>query len=107
MKKIFFPAIALGLMLTACESGYKKSPVVTPQRMVCANGSPAQITFYSPQEARLVFEEKSYNLERIDSVSGIKYANSSISYWNKGIEAMIIRSDNSTTTCTCVPQKGL
>ena len=107
MTKNTLAALLIGLALSGCESGYNKSPVVTPQRMTCANGTPAHITLYSPQEAKLVFEDKSYNLERVETASGVKYANSSISFWNKGIDAMIIRSDNSITTCTYIPRSGL
>jgi membrane-bound inhibitor of C-type lysozyme len=95
------------LALTACESGYKKSPVVTPQPMSCNGNVPAQVTLYSPTEAKLTFEEKSYNLNRIETASGVKYGNSDITYWNKGIDAMITKRDGTISTCTYVPKSGL
>jgi membrane-bound inhibitor of C-type lysozyme len=96
------------LFLSGCGGGmYRKSPVVTPQPMACTDGKPAQITLFSPEEARLVFGEKSYNLRRVETASGVKYANSSISYWNKGIDAMITTGDGAVTTCTYVPRGGL
>jgi len=88
-------------------STYKKSPVVTPQRMVCTGEVPAAITLYSPTDAKLVFEEKAYNLSRIETASGVKYGNSDITYWNKGIDAMITKDDGAVTTCTYVPKSGL
>ncbi len=107
MKKFAALPIMMCLALTACETGYKKSPVVTAQRMSCTGDVPAAITLYSPTEAKLVFEDKAYDLNRVETASGVKYANSSISYWNKGIDALITRSDNSMTTCTYVPKSGL
>lgn len=88
-------------------STYKKSPVVTPQPMSCTGEIPANITLYSPEEAKLVFEDKAYNLKRIETASGAKYGNSDISYWNKGINAMITKDDGTITTCTYIPRSGL
>lgn len=110
MTKTSAPLLTLlGIMLfvTACETGYKKSPVVTPQRMSCSGSVPAQITLFSPEDARLNFEGKNYDLRRQQTASGVKYANSAISFWNKGIDAMITRGDGSMTTCTYIPKSGL
>lgn len=110
MTKTAAPLLTLlGIMLcvTACETGYKKSPVVTPQRMACSGGLPAQITLFSPEDARLTFEGKNYDLRRIRTASGVKYGNSDISFWNKGIDAMITRGNGSMTTCTYIPKNGL
>jgi membrane-bound inhibitor of C-type lysozyme len=108
MKKTVLLLFLIPLTLTACEtSKYKKSPVVTPQPMSCTGEHPAQITLFSPEEAKLVFENKSYNLRRVETASGIKYENSNISYWNKGIDAMITRGDGTVTTCTYIPRNGL
>lgn len=99
--------LTLPLLLSGCAGQkYSKAPV-TPQPMNCAGNIPAQVTLFSPSEAKLTFEEKSYDLNRIETASGIKYGNSDISYWNKGIDAMIIRKDGSTTTCTYIPKTGL
>lgn len=95
------------LTLTACGTAYKKSPVVTPQRMSCTGEVPAQITLYSPTEAKLTFEDKSYNLNRIETASGVKYGNRNISFWNKGIDALITREDGTMTSCTYIPKSGL
>ncbi len=95
------------LTLTGCESGSQKRLPVTPQPMSCAGNIPAQITLYTPEEAKLIFEGKSYNLKRAPSASGIKYSNSDVTYWNKGIDALIIRADGTTTNCTYIPKAGL
>ena len=106
-KKAVAPFLLL-LALTACEtSNYKRSPVVTPQPMACSGNVPAQITLYSPDEAKLTYQEKSYILNRIETASGVKYGNGDISYWNKGIDAMITKRDGSITTCTYIPKTGL
>lgn len=108
MKKTTLSVLILPLLLCACESsGYKKSPVVTPQRMSCTGNHPAQITLYSPTDATLVFEEKSYALNRIETASGVKYGNSDINFWNKGIDALITRDDGTMTSCTYIPRNGL
>lgn len=99
--------MTLLLALCACQSGGDRSPVVTPQKMICGLGSPAQITLYSPQIAVLVFEGKSYDLEREESSSGIRYANRSIEFWNKGIDALITRENGSVANCTYIPKSGL
>lgn len=103
------PLIPLLLLLAlgACETRYKPSPVVTPQRMTCSGNIPAQVTLYSPTDAKLTFEEKSYMLNRIETASGVKYGNREISFWNKGIDAMIIKGSGSITTCTYIPKSGL
>ena len=97
----------LALTLAACQSGSNRSPVVTPQKMTCAGDKPAQVILYSPEEAVLTFEEKAYELRREETISGAKYANRSISFWNKGIDALITRDDGTVTTCTFIPKQGL
>jgi membrane-bound inhibitor of C-type lysozyme len=99
-------AFLLVLALAACESGPSRSPVVTPQRMSCG-GVPAQVILYSPEEAKLTFKEKSYTLRRMQTTSGVKYGNSDISFWNKGIDALITREDGSMTSCIYIPKTGL
>ena len=101
------PVLLAALFLPGCETGYKRSPVVTPQRMVCTGNVPAQVTLYSPQEATLNFDKKSYDLKRIETASGVKYGNSDVTFWNKGIDAMITRDDGSIITCTYIPKTGL
>lgn len=105
-KTILF-LFLLPLTLSACQSGMGRSPVVTPQKMVCAGDAPAQITLYSPQEAVLNFEEKSYDLNRMETASGVKYGSGDITYWNKGIDVLITRDDGTMTTCTYIPKQGL
>lgn len=99
--------LLLALSVAGCTGPKYGHAPVTPQAMHCANGTPAQVTLYSPAEAKLVFEDKAYTLERIETASGVKYGNSSVTYWNKGIDAMIIRKDGSMTTCTFAPRNGL
>lgn len=53
------------------------------------------------------FEEKNYDLNRIETASGVKYGNRSVTYWNKGIDALITRDDGTMTTCTYTPKQGL
>lgn len=102
----FLLLVLVGL-LAGCGTTYKRSPVVTPQKFACTGDKPAQITLYSPEEAVLTFEEKSYDLNRIQTGSGVKYGNRSISFWNKGIDALITRDDGSMVSCTVVPRSGL
>lgn len=97
--------LLLCLAVAACSSTPKRIPV-TPQPMACA-GAPAQITLYSPTDAKLTFEDRSYALNRIETASGVKYGNDEVTYWNKGIDAMITRKDGTTTECTYVPRSGL
>ncbi len=108
MNKVIVAPILLSLVLVAgCASQGKKRPVVTPQPMSCSGNIPAQITLYSPKEAKLTYQDKSYMLNRIETASGVKYGNNDISFWNKGIDAMITRGDGSMTSCTYVPKPGL
>ena len=98
----------LPLLLSGCGgTKYGRSPVVTAQQMSCAGNHPAQVTVYSPEEAKLTFEEKAYELNRVQTASGAQWANSDITFWNKGIDAMVIRKDGSMTTCTFMPKSGL
>lgn len=98
--------VAAMFFLDGCASAPKKRMPVTPQPMSCA-GKPASITLFSPEEARLVFEDKAYSLKRSSVASGILYSNSDLSYWNKGIEASVTRKGGVITTCTYVPRAGL
>ncbi len=103
-----FLLLTLILLLPGCGGGgYTRSPVVTPQQLSCTGNKPAQITLYSPSEARLTFEDKSYDLNRIETASGVKYENGDISFWNKGIDALITRDDGSMSTCVMIPKAGL
>lgn len=106
-KRIIIVLIPI-LLLTACagSSKVRKMPV-TPQKMSCSNGTAAQITLLSPDHAKLTFEGQNYNLERTQTASGVQYGNSKITYWNKGIEAMITQKGGSATICSYIPQNGL
>lgn len=100
--------IAIAVTLSACESTKKsKRMPVTPQQMICNDGINASITLYSPEEARLVFNETPHRVKRESVESGVRYANSDISYWNKGISATITMKDGSTSTCEYKPKAGL
>jgi membrane-bound inhibitor of C-type lysozyme len=101
------PLLLLVLALAGCAGQKYGHAPVTPQRMSCSGNVPADVTLYSPAEAKLHFEEKSYTLNRIETASGVQYGNSDITFWNKGIDAMIIRKDGSMTTCTYMPKSGL
>ena len=107
MKRVAPLALFLALTVTACETGYKRSPVVTPQRMMCSGNRPAQITLYSPTDAVLAFDQKNYTLKRVETASGVQYGNDDITFWNKGIDAMITRDNGAVTTCTYIPRAGL
>ncbi len=96
----------LVLALMACGTPPHRSPVVTPQPMSCTGNVPAAFTVHSPEDAVLSFEGKSYDLKRAPSTTGAKYANSRISLWNKGVDAMITRADGSITTCAHLPKAG-
>lgn len=101
-------SLSLALLLTGCGGGQKYGHApVTPRAMTCSGGTAAQITLFSPAEAKLVFEDNSYTLGRIETASGVQYGNSDITFWNKGIDAMITRKDGSISTCTYLPKGGL
>jgi len=108
MKKIAFASLLLlPLIASGCATKKYGHAPVTPQVMSCSGNVPAAVTLYSPAEAKLTFEEKSYELNRLETASGVQYGNSDITFWNKGIDAMIIRKDGSMTTCTYMPKGGL
>jgi membrane-bound inhibitor of C-type lysozyme len=111
MKKIaanpFVLFVAIALMMGGCASQKYGHAPVTPRTLSCSGNVPAQVTLYSPSEAKLSFEDKSYQLNRIETASGVQYGNSDITFWNKGIDAMITRKDGSITTCTFMPKTGL
>ncbi len=98
--------LSIILAIGACESTKSKRMPVTPQPMVCAGNMPASITLYSPEEAKLIFEEKSYILERETTASGVKYAKGKMAFWNKGINAVITNGDKAVN-CTYIPKPGL
>jgi membrane-bound inhibitor of C-type lysozyme len=93
--------------LAACESGYKRTKVVTPQRLSCTGDIPATLTLYANHDAALNFEGKSYNLERVESTSGVKYANKNINIQINGISAIITRKEGAMTHCMFMPKPGL
>jgi membrane-bound inhibitor of C-type lysozyme len=99
--------VAIALMMGGCASQKYGHAPVTPRTLSCSGNVPAQVTLYSPSEAKLSFEDKSYQLNRIETASGVQYGNSDITFWNKGIDAMITRKDGSITTCTFMPKTGL
>ncbi|MFA5591867.1 MAG: MliC family protein [Micavibrio sp.] len=106
------PVMALLVLLTlaGCASSQtkKRRIPVTPQPMVCEDGSPAQITLFTPDEARLVFAGKAHALKRQKSTDGgIQYGNKQIIFWNKGIDAAITPSGAAPAHCTYVPRSGL
>lgn len=108
MKKTTLLSVCtLAVALSGCGGTKYGHAPVTPQRMNCSGNVPADVTLYSPAEAKLHFEEKNYTLNRIQTASGVQYGNSDITFWNKGIDAMIIRKDGSMTTCTYMPKNGL
>jgi len=80
-------AAALLLLLAAC--GVSKN---TPDTITYAcDDSTVAIIALSPQRdrARLEIGEFSYDLQAIESDSGIKYSDDQILYWSKGDEATI------------------
>jgi membrane-bound inhibitor of C-type lysozyme len=100
--------IALAVTLSACSTTTKRKRMpVTPQQMICNDGVHASITLYSPEEARLVYNEKSYRVQRENAAVGIKYGNGDISFSNKGISATIVMKDGTTSTCEYLPKAGL
>lgn len=107
MKTKLLIAALMLLPLTGCASKAYRSPVVTPQPMRCTDGKDAQFTLHSPDNAVLVFEGRTYDVDRIVTASGAKYGNKRISIWNKGIDALITRADGTMITCIHLPKHGL
>lgn len=96
------------LVLAGCFTPKYKPAPVTPQAMTCDGNIPAQVTLFSPADARLIFDGKSYKLNRIETASGAHYGNSDISIWNKGgIDATITRKNGTTSHCIITPRSGL
>jgi len=94
--------------LTAgCAGGPTRSPVVTAQYLSCDGGTPAAITLYSPEEAKLSYQNKAYMLSRIETASGAKYGNRSITFWNKGVDALIETDDGGVSHCQFLPKPGI
>lgn len=102
---LLIAVVALGV--AGCETGYKRSKVVTPQRLSCTGEVPASMTLYANNDVALTFEDKTYDLKRVETANGVKYANSDISIWNRGVSALITRADGSMTSCTFLPKPGL
>lgn len=107
-RSLFLVAIAMMAVtaLTACETTKRKRMPVTPQPMSCAGNIPASVTLYSPDEAKLIFDGKSYILEREETASGVKYGHGKVAFWNKGINAVITNGDKAVN-CTYIPKPGL
>ena len=106
-KKVSLCLLIL-LSLCACQSGYKRSPVVTPRSMLCEGDIPAKITLYSPEEAKLDFLSKSYMLNRIETAAGdVRYQNKSIGFTKHGVSTVITAPNTAPVYCSDIPQKGL
>ena len=105
--------LLLPLTLAGCGGGtdYTRSPVVTERQVSCmgddASEIPAALTVYSPVEAKLNFMEKDYELKRVETASGVKYKGDNISFWNKGIDAMIQNKSGKTWSCRFMPRAEL
>lgn len=96
------------LLLAACFAPKYKPAPVTPQAMTCDGQAPAEVTLFSPADARLIIDGKSYKLNRIETASGASYGNSDITFWNKGgIDATITRKNGATSHCILTPRSGL
>ncbi len=106
MSVRFFPVLFLCLFVAACSTTYKPAPV-TPQHLDCGGGAPAFITFFSPKDAVLQFENIRYRLERAETTQGVQYENDDISFWSKGIDALITKEDGPAISCAVVPKAGL
>jgi len=95
------------LILAACGTSYKRSPVVTAQHLSCDGGIPAAITLYSPEDAMLSYNDQAYDLSRIETASGVKYGNDDIVFWNRGVTATIETGEGAEHTCSFVPKSGI
>lgn len=83
------PPITTATSSSIPASAFKRSPVVTAQKLSCLSGDNASVTIYSPTDAALSFKGKTYEMKRIVSTLGAKYEGSGATYWNKGIDASI------------------
>ncbi len=80
---------AIVILLSACSSSKNADPVISYH---CSDGTEAIISF-SGEKAHLsaTLNGKTYDLDlpHVQSVSGARYANDSVSVWGKGKEMMI------------------
>ncbi len=98
---ILVMSISVGACTTS-GTNYGRPKVITPQTFACSDGQHARVKVYSPEEAVMGFHNKQYELKRVTSASGAKYAGSGAEFWSKGISAMIT-VDGAVVTCNAVP----
>ena len=94
--------IAVAGCVTSGTQNYGRPKVITPQTFACSNGQYARVKIYSPAEAVMGFQEKQYELKRVETASGAKYAGGGAEFWTKSISALIT-VDGQTHTCNFVP----
>jgi hypothetical protein len=95
--------MSIGLAGCATDSGgFGRPKVITPQTFACSDGQYAKVKVYSPEEAVMGFHNKQYEMKRVSSASGAKYAGQGAEFWSKSISAMIT-VDDQVFSCNTVP----
>lgn len=97
--------IVMTITIAGCattDTTYGRPKVITPQTFACSDGQYAKVKVYSPAEAVMGYGGKQYEMKRVQTASGAKYAGQGAEFWSKGISAMITK-DGKTSTCNFVP----
>lgn len=88
---------ALGLAVTACQPKEEgapaapKVPAAAPAadvvRYTCEDGEAVQVRYVDQDSATVVFQGRTYELARVISASGARYAGDGLQWWSKGDDA--------------------
>jgi len=90
--------ILSALAVTACQPKEEsaaapppKAPAVAPAtdfvRYACEDGEAVQVRYVAQDSATVVFQGRTYELRRVISASGARYAGDGLQWWSKGDDA--------------------
>jgi membrane-bound inhibitor of C-type lysozyme len=90
--------LAVCVQLGACASSDEAQPKTAYYR--CADGSRFGVTMLDSSKMELSRSGNRFTLKQVEAASGVKYASSRASFWNKADEALIETSGKTYTGCT-------